>query len=120
MRLYHYTCLDHGDPGIQRDGFLRPNYHPLIRARLLWLTEMEQPHELGLGLTSHSLSCERWRVRYEVNTSHAERYLRWVQRRQLPRGVRDDLEHYGMPRSWWIATTAIPVVDRVVMAEVSA
>jgi hypothetical protein len=119
MRLYHYTCLD-SDPGIQRDGFLRPNWNPLLRASLVWLTDLEQPNIEGLGLTSDSISCDRTAVRYEVRTVHAERWAKWARKHRVSRPLRDDLERFGLPRCWWVATTPLPVIDRILMSEVAA
>lgn len=116
MRLYHYTCLDHGDPGIQRDGFLRPNRHAFFDARLIWLTTLEQPQREPLGLTSDRLSCDRTAVRYEVDTVHAVRWNRWARRHNVDRRLRADLERFGMPEAWWVAESVLPVVDRVALA----
>jgi hypothetical protein len=120
MRLYHYTCFDHGDPGIQRDGFLRPKRHILIGKRLIWLTSLEQPEMLGLGLTHDTISCDRTAVRYEVSTPYAVRWSRWARQNKVPADLRRDLESLGMPDCWWVAERVLPVVDRVALSEVSA
>jgi hypothetical protein len=43
--LWHYTCADHGAPGIDRTGELRPNRHPLLPelGPVVWLTDLTDP-----------------------------------------------------------------------------
>lgn len=61
--LYHYTC-DHGRKGIGLTGWLNPVEG--LAGPLVWLTDMDQPDRLALGLTSHLLACDRLDYRYQV------------------------------------------------------
>lgn len=81
MTLYHYTC-EHAARALGYRGMLRPNAHPLLRnVRLVWLTDMDIPDRVGLGLTSDSLSCDRLNFRYVVDVSDAVRWLDWCRGR---------------------------------------
>jgi hypothetical protein len=115
MKLYHYTCEDHGRPGIERDGYLRPNIHPLLGEALVWATDLDEPFREALGLTSHSLSCDRTACRYEVQPWSFVPWHRYARRLYVEQ--REALEIPGtMPRHWWVSSVFV----RVMSAEVSA
>jgi hypothetical protein len=119
--LYHYTC-QHGRDAIGEAGtLLAPEQvQPGHAARLpphmrelswfIWLTDLDVPHRDALGLTSHSLACDRTRYRYRVaDTSHARR---WTQlRSSCHPGMVEALESApgAMPAHWWIATHPVRV-----------
>jgi hypothetical protein len=112
-RLYHFTCLDHGDPGILRTGFLRPHPHPSLPelGPVVWLTEIAVPtHPYDLGLTSDRLSCDRMAVRYTLAHEDVPG-LRWwpIARRACDPKVVRDLDSFGRPLTWWVATERVPV-----------
>ena len=112
VRLYHYTCADHGKPGIDRDGLIWPSFHWRLGERLAWFTDLAEPDALALGLTSVTLPCDRTRVRYEV--AAPESCVPWWQfARDLPREVREDMECApGLPRHWWVSREPVPVLAR--------
>lgn len=111
MIFQHFTCED-GHRGIIRDGMIRPNRHPLLGGpSVIWLTREKFPKRAALGLTSHSLSCDRMAHRIEVDPDHA---LHWdaakgmfnpiaVQQLESARGAR--------PSSWWVTFEAIPITS---------
>lgn len=113
MTLYHYTCADHGAPGIERDGAIRPSWHWRLDTWLAWMTDLPEPDALALGLTSVTLDCDRTRVRYEVKPTPD--CLPWhVFAKKLRRDIREDMEcALGLPRHWWVSRVAVPVLARV-------
>jgi hypothetical protein len=105
-RLYHYTCEDHGRPGIEPGGMLLPNRHPWLPHPLVWTTDLDVPHREALGLISFSLSCDRTAVRYEVHPNLVGYCIPWSEyARKLPHEVREQFESAPgtMPRHWWVA-----------------
>lgn len=113
--LYHFTC-DHGHVGIGDRGNLVPAAS-LTEKRvpwtgcLVWLTDLPRPNRDALGLTMHSISCDRTVHRYRVTDSALTR--RWTSlARDLPRGYRESLEAApgARPRHWWVSDNPVPVV----------
>lgn len=104
--LYHYTC-EHGYQGIGASpaGVLLPN------AGLVWLTDLDVPVREALGLTSHTLSCDRTAYRYRAIAALA--HVRpWSQaRRSVPRDVREALESAPgvLPMHWWVSAWPVLV-----------
>jgi hypothetical protein len=110
MRLFHYTC-DHRIEAIRRDGQLVPNWHPLLGEELVWMTSATASRE-ALGLTSHSLSCDRMAHRLVV--PEPVKALPWhevvpflpragVMALQSARGIRT--------QTWWVSS--VPQVVEV-------
>lgn len=103
--LWHYTC-HHGHDAIAHDGHtLRPNPH----TGHLWLTDLEAPNVLALGLTSTLIDCDRTAHRYRItDTTTAQRWV--AVRRQFPGWFRQGLENApgAMPMHWWISLYTIP------------
>lgn len=113
MKLYHYTCTDHGQAGIEPGGMLLPNHHPWLPFPLIWVTDLDVPHREALGLTSYSLSCDRTKIRYEVHPNLIGNCIPWVKYAQkLPPEVRETLESAPgtMPRHWWVAEQPLLVL----------
>lgn len=122
MILYHYTC-DHGRAGLGDEGTLlstrdlvdadRLRRLPLwaqINAGFVWLTDLETPVRLALGLTSDSLGCDRTLHRYRVVDPSVAAHYPDVSR-ELPRGIRDLAFYRGaMPMHWWLAYPPVQVV----------
>ena len=109
MALYHYTC-DHSHGLILAEGVLRPRPGYLPRP-LVWLTDLPTPNRDGLGLTSHTITCDRTAYRYRVTDD--SRVLPWLEvRRDFPRVLVNDLE--SVPgvrlRHWFISEDPVPVV----------
>ena len=108
--LYHYTC-QHSRPGILAAGALRPNPHPWLPEPLVWLTDLPEAWREALGLTSHTLRCDRTAYRFKAaDTRTAIRWLTY--RRSLPVHVAAAIESTpgAMPAHWWISTTPVPIV----------
>ena len=102
--LYHYTC-DHGDRGIRNDGALRGNPHPLMAKPLplIWLTDMDVPDALALGLTSYSIACDRTAHRFEVDTDRAVRWVYAARTLITPARRRHlDMANGARPMHWWV------------------
>jgi hypothetical protein len=103
-QLWHYTC-SHSLRGITADHALRPRVHPLMPTAppMIWLTDLDEPDRLALGLTSISLRCDRTEHRIAVNTDRA---VRWptVARQLAAPAVRRQLELApgALPMHWWI------------------
>lgn len=112
-RLYHYTCRDHGKPGIDRDGVLLPNWHWRLDTWLVWCTDLDVPLAEPLGLTSDTLNCDRTQVRYEV--ADPADCMPWhMFARKLRRDIREDMEcPPGIPRHWWVSREPVPVLIKV-------
>lgn len=111
--LFHYTCREHGEPGIRRDEKLLPYRQFLLGRTLVWLTDMETPHAWGLGLTNHLLCCDRTQVRVTVEPLvHKDRcgiHPWWYYRRAIQPALRDALEQNGMPMHWWVSELPVPI-----------
>lgn len=103
MTLYHYTC-DHSVERIRRDGFLRPNRHPSLGARLVWLTDLDTPDRDALGLTSQFITCDRTKHRFTVaDESFVVPWTEWAREHKVSHLVRDYLEQFGLPRHWFVS-----------------
>jgi hypothetical protein len=111
--FYHYTCADHGAPGIEADGFLRPNAHPMLRALgpVVWLTDLDHLTDpKAVGLTSATLSCDRTAIRYVVFAADVVGLTWWPFARSVcDRAVVADLESMGYPSRWWITRENVPI-----------
>lgn len=111
--LYHYTCRDHGEPGITRDQKLMPQRQPLLGRHLVWLTDMDTPDAWALGLTNYTLCCDRTQVRVTVHPqAWADRCgIRpwWHYRRTVHPVLREALEQTGMLMHWWVTDNAVPI-----------
>lgn len=110
--LWHYTCR-HGHDGIERAGFIEPQFQPLLGVRLAWFTDMDPPVREALGLTRRLVTCDRTTWRYPVD---ARQLITWTgYRRQLLRdGQRVGVwtlenEPGAMPAHWWVSTQPVPV-----------
>lgn len=102
MRLYHYTCEDVAKR-ISRRGFLRPWPQPLIGdVPLVWLTDLDRPSAVGLGLEPHLLTCNRVGVRYVVDVDDFERWAVAAPRLPLLPHHRERLERDRSPQHWFI------------------
>lgn len=103
--LYHYTC-GHGAAGIGKTGlidvFLQP---PEGQVALTWLTDLEAPNRLALGLTSNTIQCDRLAFRFDVpEPVEVVRYVD-VRREHFPRYWREALERSpgAMPMHWYLS-----------------
>lgn len=113
--LYHYTCREHGEPGIAKDQRLLPRKQFLLGRHLVWLTDMDTPHAWALGLTNYLLCCDRTQVRVTVHPLDTKDMCGihpwWYYRKTIPPVLREALEQTGMPMHWWVTELPVPVVD---------
>lgn len=113
--LYHYTCA-HSVPGILRAGMvLRPHEHPLLPelGPVVWLTDLAplaRPRAVGLG--PGRLACDRTEFRFDATATDIAGLSWWprVRDRCQPRVVAQ-LEAFGWPERWWIATEPVTVTE---------
>ena len=102
--LYHYTC-SHAAPLIKRDGLLKLHPQPLLGGMpLIWFTDMDAPDRAALGLTSHTLKCDRTAFRVDVEAGDA--IVRWFAfARPLPIEARRRLEFAPgvLPAHWYVS-----------------
>lgn len=105
MRLYHYCCRCSAQQ-ITNRGFLRPSGASFFGVDLVWLTDRPVPDRAGLGLTSHTLKCDRLERQYIVDGAdgEVEPWLTSDARQRLRRddGLRE-FEEGHCPETWWIA-----------------
>lgn len=118
---WHYTC-DHGHRDIGDAGELLPvlTQRPQLAAflgatswlfRLVWATDLDQPHGDALGLTRISINCDRSRHRYRITDPTP--LVPWLEyARGLTQLQRASLEHIPgvKPDRWYVATAPVPVV----------
>lgn len=112
--LYHYTCDDHGAPGIVRTGQLLPVFHPLLKRKLVWLTDLDRPDRYALGLDVARLRCDRTRYRVTVGTATPDVTVPWwwfAREQRIPRALRDILEENTLSRHWWVSTRPLSYLD---------
>lgn len=122
MTFWHYTC-DHGrkligdegmllSPGMQNPDlwFMEGNRDLTIVWGLVWATDLPEPDIAALGLTRHTITCERWSHRYRItDDASLIRYadmahmLSWHHQQDLTR-------EGGQPDHWWVSFTRVPVV----------
>jgi hypothetical protein len=107
-RLYHYTCGSHGRTGIEATQVVRPWPQPLLRTSLCWFTDLELPIRYALGLTSHTLCCNRTEFRVSVDTKGTPimPWWHWCHNTVDP-VIRDIYEDTGMPMHWWVSEQPI-------------
>lgn len=113
--LYHYTCRDHGEPGIVEKQKLLPSKQPLLGRTLVWLTDLPHPDAWALGLTNYLLCCDRTQTRVTVQPGLVHDHYGiqpwWLYRRTVHPVLREAVEQTGMLMHWWISERAIPVID---------
>jgi hypothetical protein len=108
MRLFHFTC-EHGREAIGRRGELRSRMrHPLLGCDVVWLTSESSPDRESTGLTMRTITCDRMQFRYVVGD--AGKCRPWIGSRErdaAPAHHLADLERYGDPEHWWIASEPV-------------
>lgn len=107
-QLYHFTCA-HGRRDIGTSNcLLLPHYHPYLKAKVLWLTNQAKPNREKTGLTMEHQPCDRMQFRYvALNLSNCTRWLESHERERTPELALADLESFGDPEHWWIASMPI-------------
>lgn len=113
MRLYHYTCRDSATL-IDRDGHLLPM--PQVQlggpVRLVWLTDLAVPDRDALGLTSHTLSCDRTECQYTVDCPRPIPWSDWADLHGVHWQTRRELEQGRKPQHWYVWPARIAVVAK--------
>ncbi|MGW5741549.1 hypothetical protein [Amycolatopsis sp. NPDC003861] len=108
---YHYTC-EHRARGIEQSGVLRLNRHPLLGARLVWLTDLAMPDRWALGLTSNWITCDRTLIRVSVqSTATIVSWRGWALVHKVPRALIDVLEENTRPERWWVSEAPLRIGD---------
>jgi hypothetical protein len=100
-KLFHFTCNERAAMILRDHNTLRPG-----ALGLLWLTDLDVPYREPLGLTSHSLSCDRTQNRFEV--TDLDDVVPWLNlRRELNRDWVAALESAPgvMPAHWYVSIT---------------
>lgn len=95
-RLFHYTCEDHGLPGIESTGRLKPRPYqnsvakmlrlpmPPFQVKLLWLTDIIDPGDgHSVGLQAVRSTCDRLAARFIVRAADAMPWPEWADRRGI-------------------------------------
>ncbi len=114
MPLYHYTCR-HSRAKIEDSGWkLQPGPDGLI-----WLTPLATPNRYALGLTNHSLFCDRTEWRMTVDATAAAIHPWSVVAAEVPHAVRYGLENApgAIPDLWWVAITPLDVIVAEALTE---
>ncbi|MBM4716197.1 hypothetical protein [Prescottella equi] len=122
MTLYHYTATERVEQ-IIRDGQLYPmrdfvSAESLARQAdwvrenfgLIWMTDLDRPAAMALGLTNRIIRADRTEARFRVVGEGA---IPWTKhRRHANPTLVDALESApgAMPSHWYIATEPIAVV----------
>lgn len=110
--LFHFTC-SHARRVISYRGVLRPHPQPYLdNIPIVWLTDLEWPDVGALGLTSHTLRCDRTENRYTVVDPlliAAYRFDEWADARLIDRRARSMLTLGCQPRHWWVCEHEVPV-----------
>lgn len=109
MLLRHYSC-SHARTRILKDMTLRATDQSY--GHLIWLTDLERPDVLALGLTSFMLRCDRTEYRITVETDQAVPWTEWAHDNHVPLPIRLGLDGNpgAQPRRWWVSTSEIPVL----------
>jgi len=111
--FYHFTCW-HGLERIQASGWrLVPNpFAPSLGLpELVWLTDLEVPDVGALGLTSHSLDCDRTEHRLRaVDAASVVPWSVWCRANGVTREWRDGWLEHGPTRSRCWFVSAVPVL----------
>lgn len=117
MKLYHWTCLDHGSPAIMASGFVEPRVHPMLDFKLSWWTHIPWASRDALGLSSHQLVCDRMSQQFVADVDPHE-VAAWTEFRrgfmarypERASGLRQlEAAPGAKPSYWWVAPEPIPV-----------
>lgn len=104
MTLYHFTCR-HVASRISRRGFLRPWPQPALGGvAFVWLTDLEAPDPDALGLTSHTLACNRLERRYVVHVDDAQP---WDAVKGALPTVPASFERGRQPEHWFVVRRSV-------------
>lgn len=112
--LWHYTCA-HGREGLGESGDLlsvhdqRPNADVPEWGFLVWATDLDWPLRDALGLTSHTLRCDRARHRYRVDNPSS--MMPWGRvRSSMPHtAMALEMAPGAMPAHWFVSPFPVAV-----------
>lgn len=110
--LYHFTC-DHGARRIGRSNcLLIPQMpHPVCGWNILWFTTLPVPDKETTGLGAAATRCDRMAHRYIIgDPGNCRPWLDSSERASTPPDFLSDLESYGDPEHWWIASEPIKAI----------
>lgn len=114
--LWHFTC-EHGHEALGGGRVLLVPGHRLSEivpaywwpSRFVWLTDVAVPAREPLGLTSHSLDCDRTAYRYRVTDNRD--CQPWKTARRPFRHEAHILETPGTrPARWYISGYPVPAI----------
>lgn len=108
--LFHYTCADHGLPGITASGVVIPNWHPILQCTVAWFTDQDTPDRQRLGLGMNLTRCDRMAFRFTVEADLCRFWLDSPERRSVRSWDLRSLEGFGNPEHWWIASVPVPAL----------
>jgi hypothetical protein len=111
IELTHLTCR-HGAGKIVTGGLVvNPSPQPVLGdMSLAWFTHVPNARNVALGLTSHTLKCDRTERRFRV--LEPEKVFRWNDiRAVLPRDAVLALESARgtRPEWWWVSQEPVRV-----------
>lgn len=117
MKLYHWTCNDHGADKILESGLVIPGAQTLLGVKLSWWSHVPWAGRAELGLTSALLRCDRMGMQFvadvepgQVSSWSIFRTGLMQQRPDMVPIVRALEAAKGTkPGYWWVAPEEIPV-----------
>lgn len=107
-KLFHFTCR-HSASAIRQCGELRPHKHPWLPEPLVWLTDLTEAWREALGLTSHTLACDRTEHRFEVRDTSLAVPWTTYRRSVILNALALEAVTGVMPAHWWVSTVPVPV-----------
>ena len=105
--LFHRTC-EHRLPEILEAGELRPSVHATLGYRFIWLTSLASATREQLGLTSHTLECDR--MTHLLRIDEGVGMMPWsTVRNHLPIEPVRHLEATKgtLPAIWWVGAAPL-------------
>ena len=102
--FWHYCC-DHSAYAIVKDGYLKPGPDGYV-----WITDLHPPMRDALGLTMHTIKCDR--MAYEFRVADNDGIIPWIHlRRELNPEYVEGLESaYGArPMHWFVSLGNVPI-----------
>ena len=106
--LYHFACR-HSAHGIGRYGIIVPNFHPVLLVKLAWFTDRPDLDREALGLTSHTLACDRMEYLYRTeNATSCVPFLEWAKATGNP-FVGKIVGEASRPEHWFVSMYSVPV-----------
>ena len=112
--LYHLTCRHAAGKIVVAGNMVVPQKQVVIGdMQLAWFTHVPNARNVALGLTSHTLKCDRTERRFRV--LEPEKLFRWNDvRAVIPREavIRLEAAKGTRPEWWWVSQEPV-LVERV-------